>query len=187
MSNVLFISEARLKSLTAIHDNVTPSDLMPYVLQGQDIYIQDLLGTSFYNSLKTAVSASTLTAAEDTLIDDYLSPTLANYALYLAIPTLNYKFKNKAVLNPTSEESNSTTLEEIKYLRQSVQDAAQFYAERTIDYLKANDSEFPNYTNPDSDYMLPNKITQYNHGVYIPTRVGCIKEYNNQPSKNNND
>ena len=94
MANVLFISEARLKSLTAIHDNVEPNDLMPFVLQAQDIYVQDVLGTKFYNSLKTAVSGTTLTTEEEALINDYISPALANYSLYLAIPTLNYKFKN---------------------------------------------------------------------------------------------
>jgi len=184
MANVLFISEAKLKSVTAVHENVEADDLMPFVLQAQDIYIQELLGTSFYNSLKAAVSGSTLTAAETTLIDNYLSPTLANYSLYLALPTLNYKIKNKAVLNPTSEESISTTLEEIKYLRQAVEDTAQFYSQRTIDYLKANETSFPDYLNPDSDYMLPNKRTQYNHGIFIPTATGC-SPYSNAPSKNN--
>lgn len=179
-TNVLFISEGRLKAITAIDANVEPDDLVPYVVQAQDIYIQDLLGTKFYNSLKTAVSASTLTDAENVLIDNYIAPTTANYALYLALPTLNYKIKNKSVLNPSSEESLNTGLDEIKYLRQSVQDTAQFYAERTIDYLKANDEQFPDYVNPDSDYMLPNKRTQYNHGVYIPGMGGCVNRDDNE-------
>lgn len=168
MANVLFISEAKLKSVTAIHENVEPDDLMPYVVQAQDIYVQDILGTKFYNNLKTAVSGSTLTAAETTLIDNYLSPMLANYALYLALPTLNYKMKNKAVLNPTSEESNSTTLDEIKYLRQAVQDTAQFYQQRTLDYLRDNPNSFPDYMNPGTDGMMPNHKNAYTHGIFIP-------------------
>ena len=63
MAQVLFISEARLKSLTAIHDNVEPDDLMPYVVQAQDVYIQDILGTTLYNHLKDAIVANTLTSA----------------------------------------------------------------------------------------------------------------------------
>jgi hypothetical protein len=47
MSYVLFISEARLKRLTAIHDNVEPQELTPFVQQAQDIYIQDVLGFGF--------------------------------------------------------------------------------------------------------------------------------------------
>lgn len=174
MANVLFISEQRLKALTAIHENVEPQDLMPFVVQAQDIYVQELLGTTFYNALKSAVTGSTLSTEESTLIDEYLAPTTANYALYLALPTLNYKIKNKSVLNPSAEEADNTTLEEIKYLRQATLDSAQFYAQRSIDYLKANDSSFPGYTNPDSDFMLPNKKTQYNHGLFIPSaHSGC--------------
>ena len=174
MPNVLFISEQRLKSLTAIHENVQPEDIMPYVVMAQDIYVQELLGTTFYNALKAAVSGSTLTAKETTLIDDYIAPTTANYSLYLALPTLNYKIKNKSVLNPSAEEADNTTLEEIKYLRNATLDSAQFYAQRTIDYLTANDADFADYRNPDSDYMLPNKNTQYNAGVYIPSsNTGC--------------
>ncbi len=179
-TNVLFISEGRLKAITAIDDNVEPDDLVPYVVQAQDIYIQDILGTTMYNSLKTAVSASTLTDAETVLIDNYIAPTAANYALYLALPTLNYKIKNKSVLNPSSEESDNTTLDEIKYLRQSVEDTAQFYAQRTIEYLNANDTEFPDYVNPDSDYMLPNKRSQYNHGIFLPTGLGCVNRDDNE-------
>jgi hypothetical protein len=175
MANVLFISEQRLKSLTAIHDNVEPNDLMPYVVQAQDIYIQELCGTTFYNALKDGIVSASLTAAETTLIDNYLAPTAANYALYLALPTLNYKIKNKSVLSPSAEEAVNTGLDEIKFLRDSVKDTAQFYAQRSIEYLCNNETEFPDYQNPNiDDGMLPNKNTQYNAGIFIPSsNWGC--------------
>jgi hypothetical protein len=176
MAQVLFISEQRLKSLTAIHDNVEPDDLMPYVVQAQDVYIQEILGTTLYNHLKDAIVADTLTSAETTLIDDYLANTAANYALYMALPTLNYKFKNKTVLSPSSEEAVNVGLDEIKFLRDSVKDTAQFYAQRAIDYLCNNSSDFPDYQNPNiDDGMLPNKKTQYNAGIYTPSsgHGGC--------------
>jgi hypothetical protein len=173
-ANVLFISEVKLKALTAVHENLEPQDLMPFVLQSQDIYIQQLLGTNLYDHLKTAVSGSTTTAKERELIDDYVSPTLANYAIYLALPHLNYRIKNKAVLNPTSEESNSTTLEEIKYLRNAVLDTAEFYAERTKSYLLDNaNSYFPTYNNWTGRQLPPDKSVQYSAGIYIP-KERCI-------------
>ena len=173
MANVLFISEARLKSLTAIHDNVEPNDLMPFVLQAQDIYVQDVLGTKFYNSLKTNVSGASLTTEETTLINDYISPALANYSLYLAIPTLNYKFKNKSILNPSSEESLNTGFDEMKYLRENTLDTAQFYMARALDYLCDNSSAFPDYSQPGSDGMMPNKRSPYNSGIVMPYSDGC--------------
>ncbi len=168
MSYVLFISEARLKKLTAVHDNVTPEELTPFVVQAQDIYIQDVLGTTFYQSLKSKIEANTVSGYYSTLLNDYIAPTLANYAVYLAFPSLNYKIMNKAVMTPTSEESSVVDLTSIKYVRGSILDTAQFYSERTREYIIDNQIQFPEYTNPGTDGMTPNRNNPYFHGVYIP-------------------
>jgi len=185
MSYVLFISEARLKKLTAVHANVEPDELTPFVQQAQDIYIQEILGTYFYNSLKDKVTGDTVTGYYQTLLDDYIAPTLANYAVYLAFPSLNYKIKNKAVMNPTSEESNATDLTSLKYVRGSIQDTAQFYAERTREYLRDNQEYFPEYLNPGVEGMMPNKNNPYFHGIYIPKHYGCGDNLPDNPNPMN--
>lgn len=182
MSYVVFISEARLKKLTAVHDNVEPNELMPFVVQAQDVYIQDILGTYFYQELKDKITNNTVSGYYKTLLDDYISPTLANYAVYLALPSLNYKIKNKSVLNPSSEEAQNTDLSQLKYLRGSVQDTSQFYAERTREYLRDNQEQFPEYTNPGVDGMMPNKNNPYFHGVYIPKKYGCGNDLPDNPN-----
>jgi hypothetical protein len=73
MSNVLFISEARLKRLTAVHDNVEPQELTPFVVQAQDIYIQEILGTYFYNTLKDKIVNDTIGGYYQTLLNDYIA------------------------------------------------------------------------------------------------------------------
>ena len=156
-TNALFISEARLKSLTAVHENVEPDDLMPYVVQAQDIYLQDVLGTKLFNSLKALIVAGTaLNAYQLTLIEDYISPTIANYSL-----------------NPSSEESLNTGFSEMKYLRESVLDTAQFYMTRTQEYLCDNSSQFPDFTQPGNDGMMPNPRSPYNSGIVMPHSTGC--------------
>lgn len=173
MSNVLFISEARLKKLTAIHDNVEPQELTPFVQQAQDIYIQDVLGTKFYQSLKDKITGNTVTGNYKVLLDDYIAPTLANYAVYLAFPSLNYKIKNKAIMTPTSEESSVVDLSSIKYVRGSILDTAQFYGERTREYIVDNQEQFPEYLNPGTDGLMPNKTNPYFQGLYVPKRNDC--------------
>jgi len=91
----------------------------------------------------------------------------------LALPNLTYKAKNKAVVQPTSEESTSIGLEEIKYLRGTVLDTAQFYQERTKDYLKEFSIHFVGYNNYNVNAMAPNKGRQYSHGIVIPSPYGC--------------
>ena len=173
MADVLFISEGRLKKLTAVHENVEPQDLMPHVLEAQDIYIQGMVGTTYYNTLKARIVATTLTPADEVLLDDYIAPTLANYSLYQALPTLTYKIFNKSLMQPDSETAVGASIDQMKYIRQSVQDTAEFYRERTREYLRDNISDFPEYSNPGSDGMYPDKQPDYFHGIVIPKAGGC--------------
>lgn len=183
MANVLFISEQKLKTTTAVHGNVDPQDLLPAVVAAQDIYVQALLGTTFYNGLKGRVQAGTETVVEKTLLNDYIAPMLANYALYQAFPTLAYKIFNKSVSQPTSEESNPATLEEIKYVRDGVLNTAEFYRERAREFLKDNESDYPEYQNPDIDQgMYPDKSSDYYSGIVIPKSYGC-GYYGNKPDE----
>ena len=180
MSYTLFISENRLKRLTAVHANVEPDELIPFVLQAQDIYIQELLGTKFYNNLKDRVISGTTSSMETDLLNDYIAPTLANYSVYMALPSMNYKIKNKAVLNPSAEEAQNVDLSELKYLRESVKNTAEFYRERTREFLIDNETDFPDYTNFGIDGMAPNKRNTYSSGIVIPVRKGgCDPEPNN--------
>ena len=36
----LFVSEEKLKNFTSINQNVSPADLVPFILQAQDIYLE---------------------------------------------------------------------------------------------------------------------------------------------------
>ena len=172
--SVLFISEQRLKATTAIHGNVDPQDLLPAVIASQDIYVQSLVGATFYQGLKTRVAAGTESNEERLLINEYIAPMLANYALYMAMPTLAYKIFNKSVSQPTSEESQPATLEQIKYVRDSILNTAEFYRERALEFLCNNDNDYPEYLNPDTDDgMAPDKSSDYYSGIVIPKRYGC--------------
>lgn len=177
---VLFISEKRLKELTAVHANMQPDELVPFALQAQDIYIQELLGTKFYNNLKTAVYNGSTNTDEQNLLNNYIAPMLANYAVYMALPSFNYKMKNKSVLNPSAEEAQNVDLTELKYLRGTIKDAAEFYRERAREYLIDNEELYPDYINYGVDGMAPNKRNAYSSGIVIPPRLGeCNPEPNN--------
>lgn len=173
MSYVLMISPARLKKLTGIYENFYDEDISSFVLQAQDTHIQEKLGTSFYQGLKTRVMSGTTSNLEKTLLNDYIAPMLANYAVYMALPHIHYKIKNKSVLIGTSEEALTAGLDDIKYLRSNILDTAQFYGERMREFLRANENSFPEYINYDEDYMAPNKFTTYSQGLYIPKPYGC--------------
>lgn len=165
----LLISEQRLKQWTNLDDNVRVADITPFIINAQSIYVQDRLGTKFFNRIKEGIIADNLNADEQTLLNDYIGPMLSHYALYLMLPGLKYKFVDKGILSGTSEETAPTSLEELKYLRQTVLDTAEFYDERLREYLcDVPSGTFPEYSSPGSEGMSPNHQTPYFSGLVTP-------------------
>ena len=105
----LLISEQRLKQWTNLDDNVRVADITPFIINAQSIYVQDRLGTKFFNRIKEGIIADNLNADEQTLLNDYIGPMLSHYALYLMLPGLKYKFVDKGILSGTSEETAPTS------------------------------------------------------------------------------
>jgi hypothetical protein len=167
-NTALLVSEQRLKQWTQLDDNVRMNEITPFIVQAQDIYMQDTLGTKFYTRLKNGVIANDLTADEQLLLNDYIGPTLMQYSLYLMLPSIKYKIANQGILNGTSEETSPTTLDELEYLRQSTLNTAEFYNKRLIKFFMDNPSMFADYTNPGTDGMYPNKDNPYFSGLVVP-------------------
>lgn len=172
MANVLLVSENKLKAFTGMHFNVRVEDIAPYIIQGQDLYLQPLLGTKFFDHLKGEVQTNTLTANETTLLDEYISPMLIQRAFALSIPFIKYKIVDKGIVSGTSETSSDVSLDEIKYLIGKVEDSAEFYAQRTREFLFDNPSMFQDYLNPGIKGMRPDRRGQYTAGLTIPARRG---------------
>jgi hypothetical protein len=166
MNTVLLVSEQRMKQWTNLDSNIRIDILTPSILQAQDLYIQDTLGTPFYKRLKEGVVANDLTTNESEFLKDYIGPCLMQYALYMLMPSLKYKMVEKGILNGVSEETQPTTLDEMQWLRQNTLDTAEFYNKRMLEYLKDNPGMFTLYTNPTpSDGMSPNKSNPYFSGI----------------------
>ena len=166
MSTVLLVSEQRMKNWTNLDNNIRIDILTPSILQAQDLYIQDTLGTPFYNQLKAQIVANTLTANESTFLKDYIGPCLMQYALYMLMPALKYKMVEKGILNGVSEETQPTTLDEMKWLQQNTLNTAEFYNKRMLEFLQNNPNMFPLYKDPTvNDGMRPNRDTPFFAGL----------------------
>ena len=166
----LLVSEQRLKQWTNLDQNVRMDDITPSIIQAQDLYIQPLLGTKFYDRLKSGIINSNLTTNENNFLKNYVGPTLLQYAYYILIPQLKYKMVEKGVMSGTSEDATAASLDEIKWIRQDALDKAEFYAKRLIKYLFDEPGMFPEYTNPGTDGMMPNKKIPYFGGLVIPRK-----------------
>ncbi len=166
MAYVLFISEDKLKSSTAINLNVDVDLLLPYVRQAQKLYVEAHLGTKLTQKLKDLIIAGTLSNAGNeaykTLVDEYIGDMLPNWGFYHAIPFLRFKIENGNIYSKTSETGTALSTEEAQHLREEVRNTAEYYTERMIEYVKNNIGSFAEFNQNSGADVKPDTNAYYN-------------------------
>jgi len=171
---VMFIDAEYIKDNTPIEQNVDDSLINTQIRKAQRLYVENALGTTFYESLKEKMVANTLSTIEEELIRDYIQPMLNEYTLYCLIPIIGRKFTNKSVSEKNSEFSTPSVLEDLKYIRNGVLDEAEFFNERLVKYLIQNYELFPEYYNSSCE-NLPASTQSYFSGIQMKKKRDCNK------------
>ena len=176
---VLLISEQKLKNFTNINKNVDMDVLKAEIQIAQDIDLQTLLGTKFYNHLLSQVYATgnTFNVDETILVDQYIQPFLIQQAYFQCIPAIMYRSMNRSIVQGQMENAEPVNIETMKYLRNIQKQRADFYMTRLLDYLLIGrgQNKFPQYNTQSSmDGMMPDRSQKYNAGIYLArtTRKG---------------
>ena len=147
IQHTLYISSTRLKKDSAIGGSVSDDLVMPYILLAQDMHILPILGTDLDAKLKSEIQAGTLAGDYKTLVETYIQPALVQYAFTQLIPFLRLRFVNNAVVvMGATDQSSSASYDDLKPVMDTATDAAEFYRQRCIDYLRNNSSSFTEYT-----------------------------------------
>ena len=162
MAYVLFISESKLKSSTALNLSVDPEILLPYILQAQRIYCEPKLGTTLYEKIEAEITAGTLAGAYKTLVDDYIGLMLPSWAFHMCIPYLRFKVENGNIYSKTSETGTALSTEEAQHLREEVRNNAEYFTERMIEYITNNLASFPEYSTNSGADVSPDRNAFYN-------------------------
>ena len=147
VNQVLLVSEEKLKAFTTINENVSPQLLIPYILNSQETYLVNLIGSSFLKELYTQVRTNTVSAANQFILDEYIGQVVLQYGLVMALPFLKYKILNKSILSPKSETADSIDIDELKYLVGEVKNTAEQYAMLLQRYLFWHSADYPLWNN----------------------------------------
>jgi hypothetical protein len=169
---VLLISETKLKAFTNINKNVDMDVLKAEIQIAQDIHLQTILGTKFYDHLLDQVTATgnTFNADELTLVNEYIAPYLIQKAYAEAIPHLHYRTMNRGIVEGDMESARSVDMDTMKYLRSIQNQRADFYMTRLQDYLLTGrgQNKFPDYLSASTiDGMMPARNEKYVNGIYL--------------------
>ena len=172
IQHTLYISSTRIKKDTALGGSVDDNIIMPYILLAQDMFILPVLGTDLDAKLKAEIQAGSLAGAYKTLVETYIQPALVQFAFAELAPFLRLRFVNNAIVIMTAgEQGDSASYEDLQPIISRSKDAAEFYRERLIDYLRYNSSSFPEYTSntgADLDPHTENYFAGINLDVNVP-------------------
>jgi hypothetical protein len=171
IQHTLYISSTRIKKDTALGGSVDDNIIMPYILLAQDMFILPVLGTDLDAKLKADIQAGSLAGAYKTLVETYIQPALVQFSFSELAPFLRLRFvNNSVVVMGDTDTGSAATYEDIKPLMDRAKDAAEFYRERLIDYIRNNTSSFPEYsTNSGSD--LDPTVNNYFAGINLDVNV----------------
>lgn len=150
MATTYFVTKAYLESQTAITKNVAASEVEPFIATAAQTWMQDILGTYFFDYLVAKFNAQTLNAAETTLVEK-MKPAIAWRAAADCVVALTYQIKNKGLQKQLGDNSESVELDEMGYVKEHIEGKAEFFESFVYKYLKKNKELFAEFTADEND------------------------------------
>lgn len=172
--NVLLISEQKLKSQSPIDPNVDSDELRYGIQQAQNIYIQETLGTNFYNEILNQVEDGSISLSANTynkeLLDNFIQPALVAYSYYIILDNMFVKLVNVGLQQFRSEQSNPIGIKEFQYLKDQARDRAQFLDNLMRRHLVFENWKYPKYTQvTNNGQLIPEFGSPFRTSVILPT------------------
>lgn len=166
--SALFIDDVYLTDYTPLGKSIDIQEIYPFVEESQNVYIQDVLGTPLYIDLEWKLYTGVTYSNIERQLVDMCSKALAYWTIYMAIPHLTFKIRNLGVARATSTDTQTSNMEEMRFLREEIKNLAEFWNTRIVNFLCENSTYFPLY-NAASDDMYPSTF-QYDSDIYIEDR-----------------
>jgi len=157
----LFITVQDLKAKSIISGGTDADKLIHYIEVAQDIHIQNYLGGSLYDKLQALIISGDIDLAANSdykaLRDSYIKPMLTWFTQAEYLPFAMFKIDNGGVAKHRGEESDTVNFSDVDRMMSKINDRAEFYTRRFLDYICNNSNKFPEYSNNNNGDMYPDK------------------------------
>ena len=154
MTRLITVEE--LKADGFINQNLENEYLYSAIDEAQDIFLREIIGDSLYETLQNKLSEANIDGVYQTLLDIYVKIYLKYKVLALLCVPLNFKLRNIGIAQQFSNEVNTTSLEDTKYIQNYYENKADFYANRLTKFLQTND--IPEYKCSCNQITEPNEL-----------------------------
>lgn len=151
---------------TTIDKNVDPGLVNPNIIVAQDTTIQQIIGENLYQTLMNMVATNTISSPSNSmyaiLLNNYIQPALAHWAVWFSLPDIQYRLTNKSMVQKTNDNTQATGLDELIYMRSNVKHYADFYNQRIREQIINNPSSYPEYfQSVGIDRIRPKRTTYF--------------------------
>jgi len=180
MNIVYFLKVDELNLYVSVEENIDSKKILPSILETQNTYLVETLGSDFFNHLEDQWIGSTMSTDEQYLLDKYIKPMVAFYTAYRLYDDLNYKATNKSITKESSQFGQPSDFREITYLKNKYLTSAVQKNNLLHKYLCDNSNLFPLWENPTSTEVQPRSWKGYDNGVYfgsVPCRNDLRKYF----------
>jgi hypothetical protein len=175
MAKVILITTKDVKKYSVLNGNIDNDKFIQYIEIAQDIHIQNYLGTDLLEKIQSLLPTD-IDLVENvlykTLLESFIKPMLIHWSLVEILPFMVYTVSNGGVFKHSAENTTSVDKNEIDFLVEKERNIAENYTRRFIDFMKFNQSDYPEYISNTNEDIRPSKTAEFG-GWYLGGESNC--------------
>lgn len=170
MEHILLTSEAFIKSVTNISDNLSGKFLLPSIREAQEIGLKGILGDCLLSALKDMVSDGTISGTGNEAYKDLLDRCQYYLAYMTMVEVTNkvaYKVANMGVTKTSDDNVTPASQDEIGKQQYYYQSKADSMAYQLQNWIIENRTAFPELTDCDCNRIKSNLYSAATCGIWL--------------------
>ena len=144
--NIMLISPNTVKAIGGVALNVDDSFIGTAIRTAQNVYLEDVIGKEFLDSLKQKVYDGSINEEANTaykeLLDSYIKFVLSSKVIVELAMGLSFKIRNLGTVRNTDTNANYPSLQDVQYLLDYHRTAYNHYLNRMSDFICDNKAAF---------------------------------------------
>lgn len=178
MAEILLSSEAFVKSVTSVSDNLSGKYILPSLREAQEIGLKSILGDALLAKLKALVKDKTIDTPENVHYKELID-RCQYYLAYVTIVEVtnktSFKVGNFGVAKSTDENLQVATQDEIAKMQYYYQTKADACCYDLQNWLIEHRTDLPELNDNDCRRIQSNLYSAATCGIFLGGRRGKFK------------
>lgn len=170
MNRVFLTSEAKVKEIACINDNVASAYILAAIQEAQEIKLKGILGPALLSSLKAKIEDKSIDAAENIWYKE-LVDQCQYFLAYQAVSELTYKttykVTNFGVARSTDENLSVPAFDDVAKVKDYYQAKADYYCIEVQTFAWNNRRQFKELDANRCSIIKANLYSAASCGIYL--------------------